>query len=119
MIGSQDWHRILYNKLLEGHGDIFECRAEYVDLILADLVKILMKFKLWELIIFMLFQVVNGLKDITDMEEQMSKLMEILELTQEDYDERAKIAKYIQVKVTLFSNQAKIYFIFSISECNL
>ena len=41
---------------------------------------------------------VNGLKDITDMEEQMSKLMEILELTQEDYDERAKIAKYIQVK---------------------
>ena len=48
------------------------------------------------------------MKDITDMEEQMSKLMEILELTQEDYDERAKIAKYIQVKVTLFSNQAKM-----------
>ena len=52
-----DCLKVLYNKLLEGHWprDIFECRAEYVDQILADLVKILMKFKLWELIIFMPF----------------------------------------------------------------
>ena len=62
---------------------------------------------------------VNGLKDITDMEEQMSKLMEILELTQEDYDERAKIAKYIQVKNYLIFKSSKNEFIFSISECNL
>ena len=62
---------------------------------------------------------VNGLKDITDMEEQMSKLMEILELTQEDYDERAKIAKYIQVKNYFIIKSNKNEFIFSISECNL
>ena len=41
------------------------------------------------------------------MEEQMSKLMEILELTQEDYDERAKIAKYIQVKILYFQIKQK------------
>ena len=55
------------------------------------------------------------------MEEQMSKLMEILELTQEDYDERAKIAKYIQVKINLFSNQAKMnsFFQFQSAICEL
>ena len=52
------------------------------------------------------------MKDITDMEEQMSKLMEILELTQEDYDERAKIAKYIQVKNYFILKSSKNVFHF-------
>ena len=41
----------------------------------------------------------NELKEISDKEEQMSRLKDILELTQEDYDERSKIAQYIQVKL--------------------
>ena len=41
----------------------------------------------------------NELKEISDKEEQMSRLKDILKLTQEDYDERSKIAQYIQVKL--------------------
>ena len=60
---------------------------------------------------FVLLQVEDDLKDISDKEEQMSRLKDILELTQEDYDERAKIARYIQV----IQNLLKMYFIFSVN----
>ena len=82
-----------------------------LQLFVVDRVKYLLpKLILEKTQYFPTFQVINELKDISDKEEQMSRLLEILELTQQDFDERAKIAQYIQVP--FLKNQAKMYFIF-------
>ena len=45
-------------------------------------------------------QIISQLRNIEDIEEQMDELVQILELTQEDFDERAKIAQHIQNAVS-------------------